>query len=118
MISKRGDKVERARSVKLWCGLLCDFGWIGDIEDSKTGAVVLFDIEKGSAIGCCMEYHRLACHPCKFGQLRMADENDFATTDPRCCMAGHCEDGCSREGLPASYSNVMCCAPTLTVFPA
>ena len=41
MISKRGDKVERARSVKLWCGLLFDFGRIGDIEDGQPGAVVL-----------------------------------------------------------------------------
>src|SRR5258708_20736497 len=54
IVSKGGDKVERAGSVDARRALLFDMGRVSHIKDGQLGAVVLFDIEKRSAISCSM----------------------------------------------------------------
>src|SRR6266849_6378614 len=99
MVSEGGHKVERATSVKPRCAFLFDLGRIGHVKDRQLGAIVLFDIEKRSAVAYFMKQHRLASHSRQFGKLRWRHENDFVGRMlPRLCSTGQCEGRCSREG--------------------
>src|SRR5258708_2125241 len=99
MVSEGGHKVERTTSVKPRYAVLFDLGRIGHVKDDQLGAMVLFDIEKRSAVACFVKQHRFASNSCQFGKLRWTHESHFVRgMVPRLCSSGQCEGRYSREG--------------------
>src|ERR1700757_1210278 len=87
VVSKGSDKVERAGSINLGRALLLNMSWICHIKDGQPSAMVLFDIENGSAVSRCVERHRLPGHLRKFGQFRRAHDDKFVRVTSGFCLA-------------------------------
>src|SRR4029077_8284103 len=58
-VTKGSDKINLSRSVELYRAGASDTSGIRDVEDGKSGALTLFDIEKRAAVVGLVEEHRL-----------------------------------------------------------
>src|ERR1700691_3683362 len=77
-LSKSGNKVKRSSSVKLHRAPSSDMARVGDVEDRQLVSVVVFDIQKRSAVHRVVEEHGFASLPRRFGKIRRWHDNEVA----------------------------------------
>src|SRR5580692_576115 len=77
LIANGGNKVKRSRCVKLHGARAFDMAWVSHIQYGQPRALVLFDIQKCSAVQCIIEKHRFAALPRQYWKSCWRYKNDI-----------------------------------------